>query len=201
MIGAGPAGLTAAYELMKLGHADRVTILESDTVVGGISQTVERDGWRFDIGGHRFFTKVQVVDELWDEILAPEKMMDRPRQSRMLYRGKLYEYPLVPLNALRNLGPIEAVRCAASYFWVRIHPPKNRDTLEGFYAARFGWRLYRHFFKTYTEKVWGVPATELSADWGAQRVKDLSLFRAVVEALKPKRFAPLARQVDTRSRA
>jgi protoporphyrinogen oxidase len=188
VIGAGPAGLTAAYEFMMLGQADVVTILESDTVVGGISQTVERDGWRFDIGGHRFFTKVKAVDELWDEILAPEKMLDRPRQSRMLYRGKLYDYPLVPLNALRNLGPIEAVRCAGSYVWVRIRRPKNRDTLEGFFASRFGWRLYRHFFKTYTEKVWGVPATELSADWGAQRVKDLSLFRAVAEALKPKRF-------------
>ena len=188
VIGAGPAGLTAAYEFMKLGRASEITILESDTVVGGISQTVERDGWRFDIGGHRFFTKVTAVDELWDEILAPEKMLDRPRQSRILFRGKLLDYPLVPMNALRSLGPIEAVRCVASYVWVRIHPPKNQDNLEGFYASRFGWRLYRHFFKTYTEKVWGVPVTELSADWGAQRVKDLSLFRAVAEALKPKRF-------------
>jgi protoporphyrinogen oxidase len=188
VIGAGPAGLTAAFELMKAGAASRVTVLEADDVVGGISQTVERDGWRFDIGGHRFFTKVRSVDELWDEILAPEKMLDRPRQSRLLYRGKLYDYPLVPMNALRNLGPVEAVRCVGSYLWVRIHPPKNRDTLEGFMAARFGWRLYRHFFKTYTEKVWGVPATELSADWGAQRVKDLSLMRAVVEAVKPKRL-------------
>lgn len=188
MIGAGPAGLTAAYELMKAGRASDVTILESDSVVGGISQTVVRDGWRFDIGGHRFFTKVRAVDELWDEILAPETMLLRPRQSRMLYRGKLYDYPLVPMNVLRNLGPVEAVRCVASYLWVRVHPPKNQDNLEGFYAARFGWRLYEHFFKTYTEKVWGVPVTELSADWGAQRVKDLSLGRAVVEAFKPKRF-------------
>ena len=113
VIGAGPAGLTAAYEFMKLGAAADVTILESDTVVGGISQTVQRDGWRFDIGGHRFFTKVKVVDELWDEILAPETMLDRPRQSRILYRGKLYDYPLVPMNALRNLGPVEAVQCVA----------------------------------------------------------------------------------------
>ena len=188
VIGAGPAGLTAAYEFMKQGRADEVTILESTDVVGGISQTVQRDGWRFDIGGHRFFTKVTEVDELWDEILAPETMLDRPRQSRMLYRGKLYDYPLVPMNVLRNLGPVEAVRCVASYLWARVHPPKNQDNLEGFYAARFGWRLYRHFFKTYTEKVWGVPVTELSADWGAQRVKDLSLGRAVVEALKPKRL-------------
>jgi protoporphyrinogen oxidase len=188
VIGAGPAGLTAAFQLMKLGHASEVTILESDTVVGGISRTVEHDGWRFDMGGHRFFTKVTAVDELWDEMLAPETMMLRPRQSRMLYRGKLYDYPLVPLKALRNLGLIEAIRCAFSYLWVRVHPPKNQDNLEGFYAARFGWRLYQHFFKTYTEKGWGVPVTELSADWGAQRVKDLSHARAVFEGLKPKRF-------------
>jgi protoporphyrinogen oxidase len=188
VIGAGPAGLTAAYEFMKLGRARDVTILESTDVVGGISQTVQRDGWRFDLGGHRFFTKVSEVNELWNEILAPETMLDRPRQSRMLYRGKLYDYPLVPMNVMRNLGPIEATRCVLSYFWARVHPPKNQDNLEGFYAARFGWRLYRHFFKTYTEKVWGVPVTELSADWGAQRVKNLSLGRAVVEAFKPKRF-------------
>jgi protoporphyrinogen oxidase len=186
VIGAGPAGLTAAFELMKRGDAAQVTILEADDVVGGISQTVERDGWRFDIGGHRFFTKVTAVDELWDEILAPETMMERPRQSRALYRGKLYDYPLRPMNALRNLGPIEAVRCAFSYLWVRVKPPKNPETLEGFYAQRFGWRLYQHLFKTYTEKVWGVPPSELSADWGAQRVKDLSLFKAVWEAMKPK---------------
>ena len=188
VIGAGPAGLTAAYELMKRGAASQVTILEADGVVGGISQTVVRDGWRFDIGGHRFFTKVTAVDELWDEILDPETMMERSRQSRLLYRGKFYDYPLRPVNALRSLGPVEAVRCVGSYVWVRIHPPKNRGTLEGFMAARFGWRLYRHFFKTYTEKVWGVPASELSADWGAQRVKDLSLWRAVLEAVKPKKL-------------
>ncbi len=188
VIGAGPAGLTAAFELARAGRAAAVTILESTDVVGGISQTVQRDGWRFDIGGHRFFTKVREVDELWDEILAPDTMLDRPRQSRILYRGKLYDYPLVPMNALRNLGPVEATRCVASYIWVRIHPPKNQDTLEGFMARRFGWRLYRHFFKTYTEKVWGVPATELSADWGAQRVKDLSIMNALWEAMKPKRL-------------
>src|SRR3954452_18878134 len=148
VIGAGPAGLTAAFELMKHGTASTVTILEADDVVGGISQTVVRDGWRFDIGGHRFFTKVGAVDALWDEILAPEKMLDRPRQSRLMYRGKFYDYPLVPMKALRTLGPVEAVRCVGSYLWVRVRPPKNRDTLEGFMAARFGWRLYRHFFKT-----------------------------------------------------
>src|SRR5712671_35356 len=188
IIGAGPAGLTAAYQLMKAGRASSVTILESDTVVGGISRTVQRDGWRFDLGGHRFFTKVRAVDDLWWEILGSENFLSRPRQSRIFYQGKLYDYPLVPMNALRNLGPVEATRCVASYLWARVHPPKHQDTLEGFIAGRFGWRLYRHFFKTYNEKVWGVSASEISADWGAQRIKDLSLFRAVWEALKPKRL-------------
>ncbi|MCZ7525557.1 MAG: NAD(P)/FAD-dependent oxidoreductase [Acidimicrobiia bacterium] len=184
IIGAGPAGLTAAYELAKRGITS--TVLEADDVVGGISRTVERDGWRFDIGGHRFFTKVRVVDDLWFEILGRDEFLRRPRMSRILYRGKLYDYPIAPLNALRNLGFVEAVRCVLSYVWVRIKPPRDQTTFEGFTASRFGWRLYRTFFKTYTEKVWGVPATEIQADWGAQRIKNLSLFRAVWEALKPK---------------
>jgi len=188
VIGAGPAGLTAAYQLSKAGRATAVTVIEADDVVGGISRTVERDGWRFDLGGHRFFTKVQAVDDLWFEILGPDDFLRRPRQSRIFYRGKFIDYPLVAMNALRALGPLEALRCVASYLWVRVRPPKNRDTLEGFVASRFGWRLYGHFFKAYTEKVWGVPASEISADWGAQRVKNLSLFRAIVEALTPKRF-------------
>ncbi|HUF83841.1 MAG TPA: NAD(P)/FAD-dependent oxidoreductase [Acidimicrobiia bacterium] len=186
IIGAGPAGLTAAYVLTKRGVAS--TVLEADTVVGGISRTAERDGWRFDIGGHRFFTKVKPVEDLWFEILGPDEFLRRPRLSRVYYRGKFYDYPLSPINALKNLGPIEAVRCMASYVWVRIHPPKDKTTLEGFVAGRFGWRLYKHFFKTQSEKVWGVPCTQIQADWGAQRIKDLSLFRAVWEALKPKKL-------------
>ena len=185
IIGAGPAGLTAAYKLSEVGLA--ATVLESDSVVGGISRTVERDGWRFDIGGHRFFTKVGRVEDVWFEILGSENFLRRPRQSRIFYKGKLYDYPLVPLNALRNLGALEAVRCVGSYVWVRVRPPRDRSTLEGFIASRFGWRLYRHFFKTYSEKVWGVPASELSADWGAQRVKDLSLWRSMRDALTPRR--------------
>jgi protoporphyrinogen oxidase len=186
IIGAGPAGLTAAYMLAKRGVPS--TVLEADTVVGGISRTTTRDGWRFDIGGHRFFTKVKPVEDLWFEILGPDEFLRRPRLSRVYYQGKFYDYPISPMNALRNLGPVEAVRCAASYLWVRIKPPKDQSTLEGFVAGRFGWRLYEHFFKTQSEKVWGVPCTEIQADWGAQRIKDLSLFRAVWEALKPKRL-------------
>src|SRR5882724_4942905 len=157
IIGAGPAGLTAAYQLSKLGAAS--TILEADDVVGGISRTVERDGWRFDLGGHRFFTKVKAVDDLWFEILGPDEFLSRPRISRLYYRGKLYDYPIKVLNALKNLGPIEAVRCVASYLWVRVRPPRDQTNLEGYIAANYGWRLYTHFFKTYTEKVWGVPVS------------------------------------------
>ena len=184
IIGAGPAGLTAAYVLNKRGVPS--TVLESDTVVGGISRTATAGGWRFDIGGHRFFTKVQPVEDLWFEILGPENFLKRPRLSRIYYRGKFYDYPISAMNALRNLGPVEAVRCAGSYVWARVHPPKDKSTLEGFVVSRFGWRLYGHFFKTQSEKVWGVPCTEIQADWGAQRIKNLSLFRAVWEALKPK---------------
>ncbi|HEX5095657.1 MAG TPA: NAD(P)/FAD-dependent oxidoreductase [Acidimicrobiia bacterium] len=185
VIGAGPAGLTAAYELAKRDVA--ATVLEADGIVGGISRTEERDGWRFDIGGHRFFTKVRAVEDLWFEILGPDDFLRRPRLSRIYYRGKFYDYPIVPLKALRSLGFVEAMRCGLSYVWVRIKPPKDKTTLEGFVASRFGWRLYRHFFKTQSEKVWGVPCTEIQADWGAQRIKNLSLFRALWEAIKPKR--------------
>ena len=184
IIGAGPAGLTAAYVLTQRGVAS--TVLESDTVVGGISRTATADGWRFDIGGHRFFTKVQPVEDLWFEILGAENFLKRPRLSRIYYRGKFYDYPISAMNALKNLGLLEAILCAFSYVWARINPPKDKSTLEGFVVSRFGWRLYGHFFKTQSEKVWGVPCTEIQADWGAQRIKNLSLFRAVWEALKPK---------------
>jgi protoporphyrinogen oxidase len=186
VIGAGPAGLTAAYELGKAGHTCRV--LEATDVVGGISQTVVRDGWRFDIGGHRFFTKVPEVEALWHEILPDEDFMQRPRSSRIYYQGKFYDYPLKPLNALRTLGVLEAVRCALSFVWVRIRPPKDLSTLEGYVAANYGWRLYGHFFKAYSTKVWAVPPSEISAEWGAQRIKGMTLWTAVWEPLRA-RFA------------
>jgi protoporphyrinogen oxidase len=185
IIGAGPAGLTAAYQLSKAGK--RATVIESDDVVGGISRTVERDGWRFDIGGHRFFTKVKPVKDFWHEILPEDEFMLRPRKSRIFYQGKFYDYPLRAMNALTNLGIVESARCIASYLWVRVHPPKNQANFEGWVAARFGWRLYRHFFKTYTEKVWGHPGSEMGADWAAQRIKNLNLASAIVNALLPKR--------------
>ena len=185
VIGAGPAGLTAAYELGKRGAT--TTVLEATDAVGGISQTVERDGWRFDIGGHRFFTKVGLVEELWHEILTEGEFLLRPRMSRIYYDGKFFDYPLKASNALRNLGIIEAIRCVLSYAWARVRPPKDQSNFEGWVAARFGWRLYGIFFKTYTEKVWGVDADEIQADWAAQRIKNLSLGKAIVNALLPKR--------------
>jgi protoporphyrinogen oxidase len=187
IIGAGPAGLTAAYELVTR-YGITSTILEADSVVGGISRTVERDGWRFDIGGHRFFTKVKEVEAFWHEILPDEDFMQRPRMSRIFYEGKYYDYPIKPFNALRNLGPWEAFLCVMSYVWVRIHPPRDQTTLEGWIAARFGWRLYKHFFKTYNEKLWGVPTSKLPADFAAQRIKNLSFLNAITNALLPKRF-------------
>ncbi|MEX2292553.1 MAG: NAD(P)/FAD-dependent oxidoreductase [Acidimicrobiales bacterium] len=182
IIGAGPAGLTAAFELGKRGAT--ATVLEADEVVGGISRTVVRDGYRFDIGGHRFFTKVPEVEALWHEILPDEAFLLRPRKSRIYYRGKFYDYPIRPFNALRNLGLIEAMRCVVSFLWVRVRPPKDRASLEGYVVASYGRRLYSHFFKTYTEKVWGVPASALSADWGAQRIKGMSLWGAVWEPVR-----------------
>ena len=184
VVGAGPAGLTAAYELSRHGIA--CDVLEADCQVGGISRTVEQDGWRFDLGGHRFFTKVTRVNDFWHEILPDGDFLLRPRMSRIYYNGKYFDYPLRAMNALRNLGIIEAVACVASYGRARVKHPKDTTNFEGWVASRFGWRLYRTFFKTYTEKVWGVPAQEIQADWAAQRIKNLSLGKAVVNAVLPR---------------
>jgi protoporphyrinogen oxidase len=182
VIGAGPAGLTAALDLTERAHP--TVVLEADTVVGGISRTVERDGWRFDIGGHRFFTKVAEVEKRWHQILGPSDFLRRPRLSRIYYRGRFFDYPLKAANALRNLGPIEAVRSVGSYLWARVRPPADQSSFEGWVSARFGRRLYSIFFASYTEKVWGVHPSKLPADWAAQRIKNLSLGRAVLDALR-----------------
>jgi protoporphyrinogen oxidase len=186
VIGAGPAGLTAAYELGKTGRP--CVVLEGDDVVGGISRTVVRDGYRFDIGGHRFFTKVPEVEALWHEILPDEDFMLRPRSSRIYYRGDFFDYPLKPFSALRTLGVLEALRCGLSFLWVRVRPPKDKSTLEGYVVANYGWRLYGHFFKAYSTKVWGVPPDKISAEWGAQRIKGMTLWSAVWEPIRA-RFA------------
>jgi len=185
VIGAGPAGLTAAYDLTK--HRYPVRVFESEGVVGGISQTAEREGWRFDIGGHRFFTKVAAVEALWHEILPDEDFLLRPRMSRIYYRGQLFDYPLKAGNALKGLGLVEAARCIGSYTRARLRPPKDQSHFDAWVTARFGRRLFEIFFKTYTEKVWGMPTCDLPADWAAQRIKNLSLFGAIKNALLPGR--------------
>ncbi len=185
VIGAGPAGLTAAFQLHKYGVSS--TVFEATDEIGGISRTAMRDGWRFDIGGHRFFTKVQPVEDLWHEILPDSDFLMRPRKSRIFYQGRYFDYPIRAMNALKNLGPVEAVRCVGSYAAARIRPPKDQTNYENWLVARFGWRLYRTFFKTYTEKLWGVPVSEMPADWAAQRVKGLSLGNAILNALTPRR--------------
>jgi protoporphyrinogen oxidase len=184
IMGGGPAGLTAAYELMK--HGVRSTVLEADArFVGGLARTVEVRGYRFDIGGHRFFSKSQEVEDLWTEVIGDE-MLTRGRLSRIYYNNKYFDYPLKASNALLNMGPIETIRCMASYAWARIHPVKDPKSFEDWVRNQFGYRLFRIFFKTYTEKVWGMSTSELSADWAAQRIKGLSLVAAIKDALMPK---------------
>mgnify|MGYP001495751638 CR=1 FL=1 len=182
IIGAGPAGLTAAYLLSKKGY--RVSVIEKDeTYVGGISRTVEVDGYRFDIGGHRFFSKSQEVVDLWNEIL-PDDFIQRPRMSRIYYEGKFYSYPLRAFEALWNLGIWRSTLCMASYARWKLLPNKRVRSFEDWVVNQFGHKLYSIFFKTYTEKVWGMPCDEMSADWAAQRIKGLSLGAAVLDGLK-----------------
>ncbi len=182
IIGAGPAGLTAGYLLTKAGKT--VAIIEKDaTYVGGISRTVEHEGYRFDIGGHRFFSKSAAVVDLWNEIL-PDDFIQRPRMSRIYYEGKFYSYPLRAFEALRNLGLWRSTVCMASFAWSQLFPIKDIRSFEDWTSNQFGKKLYSIFFKTYTEKVWGMPCNEMSADWAAQRIKGLSLWGAVTDGLK-----------------
>jgi len=191
IMGAGPAGLTAAHELRRTDVP--VTVIEKDPhFVGGIARTVEHRGNRFDIGGHRFFSKSQEVEDLWTEILGDE-MLTCDRLSRIYYNGKYFDYPLKATNALLNMGPLETIRCMSSYVWARIRPVKNPQTLEDWVSNQFGHRLFSIFFKTYTEKVWGISSKELSADWAAQRIKGLDLGQAIKSALLPKRKNPKRR--------
>jgi protoporphyrinogen oxidase len=185
IVGAGPAGLTAAYELSK--QQATVVVLESDpTYVGGISRTVNYKGFRFDIGGHRFFSKSRQVEDLWTEI-AGDDMLHRPRSSRIYYRGQFFTYPLKPFEALSKLGIIESLLCVLSFVAARIRPKRHPKTFEDWVSNQFGKRLFRIFFKTYTEKVWGMNCSEISADWAAQRIKGLSLASAIRHALLGRR--------------
>ena len=179
VLGAGPAGLTAGYQLAKQGKP--VIVLESTEHVGGIARTQVRDGYRFDLGGHRFFTKVKEVDDLWHEIMK-EEFLKRPRQIRIYWNDKFLEYPLQGMDVIKKLGPVELTRCLISYMWAAVKPKGREDTFETWVSNRFGKRLYKHFFKTYTEKLWGVSADEIRAEWAAQRIKGLSFFSAAKAA-------------------
>ena len=180
VIGAGPAGLTAAYVLAQKTNA-RVTVLEGDHMVGGISRTVQYNGYRFDLGGHRFFTKIPPVQRMWREILGSE-FIKVPRLSRIFYNGRYFDYPLRPMNALTGLGLWNATMIVASYIKWHYRPYPVEENFEQWVTNRFGRRLYQAFFKTYTEKVWGIPCTEIRAEWAAQRIQGLSLARAVLNA-------------------
>jgi protoporphyrinogen oxidase len=182
IIGAGPAGLTAAYLLTKKGYS--VAVIEKDPIyVGGISRTVELNGFRFDIGGHRFFSKSKEVVDLWNEIL-PNDFIQRPRMSRIYYEGKFYSYPLRAFEALLNLGFWRSALCMASFAKAKLFPNRTIRSFQDWTVNAFGHKLFSIFFKTYTEKVWGMPCDEMSADWAAQRIKGLSLWGAVKDGLK-----------------
>lgn len=180
IIGAGPAGLTAAAQLCKAGIQS--IVLEQDDIVGGISRTSSYKGYHFDIGGHRFFTKVKAVEDLWHEVLKDDFLV-RPRVSHILYRGRFFGYPIRPLNALRGLGLRISILVFTSYLYAHFFPIRNERSFADWVTNRFGKRLFNIFFKTYTEKVWGISCSEISADWAAQRIKGLSLKFALLNAL------------------
>lgn len=184
IIGAGPAGLTAGYELLK--HDIKSVVLERADKVGGISRTETYKGYRFDIGGHRFFTKVDEVSQVWQEILADD-FISVPRLSRIYYEGKFYDYPLSLAKTLINLGPLRSCLILISYLKAKFkkwsNPKFEPETFEEWVTDCFGERLYRIFFKTYTEKVWGIPCSQIRADWAAQRIQGMSLKRAVINSL------------------
>ncbi len=182
VLGAGPAGLTAAYEAQKFFPNGDISVFEASEHMGGIARTEEHKGYRFDIGGHRFFTKEKEVNAFWAEILGDD-FITVPRKSRIFYKGKFFDYPLRLVDALSKIGPYESLRILASYVKWQVRPHKEEDTFEEWVMNRFGGRLYMHFFRTYTEKVWGIPANTIRADWAAQRIKNLTLRKAVWNAV------------------
>ncbi len=181
VIGAGPAGLTAAYDLTRRGAP--VVVFEQDDQVGGIARTVVRNGFRFDIGGHRFFTKVEGVRDLWRELLGAD-LLRRPRLSRIYYRGRFFDYPLKAGNVIANLGPLTSAAMVVSYLRARLAPIRPEASFEDWICNRFGRRLFETFFRSYTEKVWGIPCDRIGAQWAAQRIKGLSLWTAALSMVR-----------------
>ena len=191
IMGAGPAGLTAAWQLSHAG-AD-VVVWEADPeYVGGISRTVQVDGFRFDIGGHRFFSKSPEVNEVWRQIM-PDDFIDCPRLSRIYYKSKFFNYPFEGMDAFAKLGPIESLRSVFSYLYARLFPIRPEVSFAHWVTNRFGKHLFNIFFKSYTEKVWGISCDEISADWAAQRIKGLSLSGAIINAFQGKKAEPTAK--------
>ena len=182
VLGAGPAGLTTAYELSNLGIP--CVVLEKDSVVGGLARTVEHDGFRFDIGGHRFYTKVPLIAKIWQDILGDD-LLTRTRTSRIYYRSRFFRYPLEPIDALRGLGIVETGRCVISFLKSCAFPEKSEADFASWVINRFGRRLFEIFFKSYTEKVWGMDCRQIQADWAAQRIRGLSLATLLRDVLLP----------------
>jgi protoporphyrinogen oxidase len=180
VIGAGPAGLTAAYQLSKSGHT--VEVFEADASVGGLSKTIELWGQRVDIGPHRFYSSDPRVNQLWLEIVGRDYQMVN-RLTRIYYQNKFFHYPLKPIDALQKLGPGEAVHCLWSYLQTKLAPPADRATFENWVVSRFGRRLFEIFFKSYSEKLWGITCQELDSDFAAQRIKKFSLLEAIKHSL------------------
>jgi protoporphyrinogen oxidase len=181
VLGAGPAGLTAAYVLGLRGAPG--VVYEADGTVGGIAKTVLYDGYRFDLGGHRFFTKLAPIRRLWEELMGDDFLL-RPRLSRIYYDGKFLAYPLQARDVINRLGVYESAMCSLSYFWSRLNfrreEPKSFDD---WVTMRFGRRLNDTFFRSYTEKVWGIPGSEIQSEWAVQRIKDFSFWRALLAIL------------------
>jgi protoporphyrinogen oxidase len=180
VIGAGPAGLTAAFELSK--HNLASVVLEADEIVGGIARTAEHRGYLFDIGGHRFFTKIAVVAAIWREVLGDD-FISRPRLSRIFFNAKFFRYPLEPWDTLARLGPFEAIACLASWAKAVLLPKLPERDLKTWVTNRFGRRLFEKFFETYTEKVWGMRCDQISADWAEQRIRGMSFRSVALHAL------------------
>lgn len=179
VIGAGPAGLTAADELIKTGY--HVTVLEREAVVGGLSRTFEHKGYRFDIGPHHFITDHPEIEKEWKQLMG-DGCCERKRFTRLYYRKKFFYYPLRPVNAITGLGFLECVASTLSYIRAQLFPIKPVKTFQDFIVNRFGYRLFTHFFKTYTEKLWGIECDKISSQWASQRIKGFSLFKAIKHA-------------------